>query len=116
MRVFAVSFLMLLFFSCKNEGNRAGREKNAFVMEKEMFVKVLKDYALVEGAINVNVLNVNDQTFDSLYHFDVMKKYGLTRAHYDSTAMYYSARPDEFKLILEKVLEELNKEKALLSQ
>lgn len=116
MRIFAVILLLMFIFSCGSGGRTNQNNENSYVMEPEVFVKVLKDYALVEGAINVNVLNVNDQTFDSLYHFDVMKKYGLTKANYDSTVMYYSARPDEFKKILEQVLEQLNKEKALLSQ
>jgi hypothetical protein len=102
--------------SCSFFDNNASKEKSRFIIEKHVFADVLKDYALVEGAINVNVLNINDNTFDSVYHFDVMKKYGLTKAHYDSTVQYYSARPDEFKKIMEEVLEKLNREKSVLNQ
>lgn len=116
MKQYIAIFLLFIIFSCDPSQQSAKKKNNKYVMDHELFVKVLKDYALAEGAINVNVLNVSDHSFDSVYHFNIMKKYGLTKAHYDSTVMFYSARPDEFKIILEQVLEHLNKEKAVIAQ
>jgi hypothetical protein len=116
MKSFIIILTVFLLQSCSFFSSSSKETKNEYIIERHLFVDVLKDYALAEGAINVNVLNINDNRFDSIYHFDVMKKYGLSKAHYDSTVMYYSSKPNEFKKILEEVLEKLNKEKAQLAQ
>lgn len=82
------------------------------VLEKEKFIEVLKDKSLIEAALNVNIKNVTDNTYDSVYNFNVFKENNISQAQYDSTVKYYSAKPEEFKLIMETVLEQLNVEKA----
>lgn len=104
--IFFTGFLIL--FSCKEENKAIAQD----VMDKDKFIEVLKDKSLAEAALNVNVKNVDGAKFDSVYNFNVYKENGVTRAQYDSTLKYYSAKPNEFKEVMEEVLEKLNLEKA----
>lgn len=72
---------------------------------------VFVDYTLIESTINLNIKGANDQNFDSLYNFNVFKKHNVSKAQYDSTLKYYSAKPEEFKEIMERVLERMNMQK-----
>lgn len=82
------------------------------LIERETFVEVLKDQALIESVITSNIKNVNANKFDSVYNFNVYEQNHITKGQYDSTIKYYSSKPEEFKLIMESVLEKLNEEKA----
>lgn len=104
-----IFFLGVLFLSsCKEERATIPQD----VMDREKFIEVLKDKSLAEAALNVNVKNVDGAKFDSVYNFNVYKENGITRAQYDSTLKYYSAKPKEFKEVMDEVLEKLNLEKA----
>lgn len=82
------------------------------VMDKETFIEVMKDQALIESAITSNIKNVEANKFDSVYNFNVYEQNHVTKGQYDTTLKYYSSKPEEFKLIMESVLEKLNVEKA----
>ena len=84
----------------------------AGLIDKDRFVEVIKDKALSEAALNVNPKNVDGTKYDSVYNFRVYEENKITHAQYDSTLIYYSSHPDEFKEVLEAVLEKLNIEKA----
>lgn len=99
--------IFLILFACKEESAVIPKD----VMDREKFIEVLKDKSLAEAAMNVNVKNVDGTKFDSVYNFNVYKENGVTRAQYDSTIKYYSAKPDEFKEVMEEVMEKLNLEK-----
>jgi hypothetical protein len=107
-RLFIIPILFLM--SC-NQANQAVAIPKE-VIDKEKFIEVLKDQALVEAILNTNVKNVDGSKFDSVYNFNVYKENNITKAQYDSTVKYYSAKPEEFKLIMESVLERLNVEKS----
>lgn len=104
-----ILFLSIVFFvSCKQNVEEIPKD----VIDKEKFIEVLKDKALAEAALNVNVKNVPGEKFDSVYNFSVYKENDITKAQYDSTMKYFSSRPGEFKELMESVLEKLNVEKA----
>ncbi len=101
-------FIILFFVSCSEKEEVLSKN----IIEKEKFIEVLKDKALAEAALGVNVKNVAGEKFDSVYNFNVYKENDITKAQYDSTMKYYSAKPGEFKELMEEVLEKLNVEKA----
>jgi len=104
-----ILFISILFFvSCKQSAEEIPKD----VIEKEKFIEVLKVKALAEAALNVNVKNAPGEKFDSVYNFNVYKENDITKAQYDSTMKHYSAKPAEFKEMMEAVLEKLNVEKA----
>lgn len=100
--------IFLIVFSCNN-----GSEKTPEgILEKEKFIEVLKDRALIEATLNVNIKSAEGSVYDSVYNFNVFKENNITQGQYDSTVKYYSSKPGEFKQIMEVVLEQLNIEKA----
>lgn len=99
---------ILVFVSCKQEAEVIPAD----VIDQDKFVEVMKDRTLAEAALNVNPKNITGNVYDSVYNFKVYKENGITSAQYDSTLKYYSSRPDEFKVVMEAVLEKLNMEKA----
>ncbi len=101
-------FLVISFMSCDQQQEKIPEG----VLDKEKFIEVLKDKALAEAALNVNVKNIPGEKFDSVYNFSVYKENDITKAQYDSTMKYYSSKPGEFKELMETVLEKLNVEKA----
>ena len=83
-----------------------------YVLEKEKFTEILKDKAIAESVLNLNIGNYNGTAFDSAYNFNVLKQYNVTKAQFDTTMKYYASKPEKFKEIMESVLEDLNVEKA----
>lgn len=102
--------LTLFIVGCTKPTEEIAMPKD--VIEKEKFIEVLKDQALAEAILNTNVKNVDGSKFDSVYNFNVYKENNITKGQYDSTVKYYSAKPEEFKMIMESVLEKLNVEKS----
>jgi len=107
MKTFLILAPLIFLLAC----NGGSREIPEGVLEKDKFIEVLKDRALVEAALNVNIKNVEGAVYDSIYNFNVFKENKITQAQYDSTIKYYSSKPGEFKQIMEAVLEQLNIEK-----
>ncbi|MBK6521719.1 MAG: DUF4296 domain-containing protein [Sphingobacteriaceae bacterium] len=86
---------ILFFVSCKQSAEEIPKD----VIDKEKFIEVLKDKALAEAALNVNVKNVPGEKFDSVYNFSVYKENDITKAQYDSTMKYYSTKPRRIQRI-----------------
>ncbi|MBL7917426.1 MAG: DUF4296 domain-containing protein [Bacteroidia bacterium] len=96
-----------MLFSCEREKTE---QTPLNLIEREKFIEIMKDYALVESMLNSNTANASGPAFDSIYNFDVLKENGVTSSSYDSTLMYYTAHPDEYKELMDDVLEKLNVE------
>ena len=101
---------VFMFASCIDPSKETNVPKN--IIEEEKFIEVLKDLALAESALNLNITNLSGPQFDSIYNFNVYAENGVTKSEYDSTLKHYSSKPGEFKRIMEVVLERLNIEKS----
>ncbi len=100
---------MFLLLACESESIE---QASSNLIERDKFIEIMKDYALVESMLNSNTANANGPAFDSIYNFDVLKENEVTKSQYDSTLVYYTAHPDEFKELMDEVLEKLNIEMA----
>lgn len=111
----SLTFLLLLplgiSMSRCGSGESEGQAPN-YVIEEEKFVEMMTDFALVESTLNLNVNSRNGAAFDSAYNFNILNEHKVSKGKYDSTLKYYSSKPEEFKRIMETVLERLNIEKA----
>ncbi len=106
---YAVIFSFIIFVACTRstvEVDPTG------ILDKSKFIDVLKDKALAEAALNVNAKNVGGEKYDSVYNFNIYGEHGVTKAQFDSTMKFYSARPAELKELMDSVLQSLNLEKA----
>lgn len=99
---------MLVFAACKPPQEESERVPD-YILDEQVFVDVLTDSYLSEGASGVNVKNVMGTQFDSTYAFNPLKDRGIDKIAFDSTVAYYSRHPKKFKLIYDKVLDKLSR-------
>lgn len=97
--------LTLLLGSCGNPPESdTDVEIPAGILGEEQFSKVLADFALAEGAVNINVKNIQIQRFDTAYAFDPLKDNQVRKGQYDSTLLFYANHPKLYKKVYESAL------------
>jgi hypothetical protein len=74
------------------------------ILSEDQFAKVLADFALAEGATNMNIKNVAFQKFDTVYAFNPLKENNIRLSQYDSTILFYSQHLESYKKIYDNVL------------
>ena len=96
-------FIVAGLISCKP--NPASK----YIIPRQKFVEILTDIYMVDGyyMMNYNYLTKHKDTTN--YYNDVLKQYGYTKASFDSTLKFYSARTKRFETIYDDVITNLNK-------
>ncbi len=80
-------------------------------LDKEQFTALLIDMHKVDGTLAVNRgLRGNDELKNYSYYNDLFKKYGITRADFDSCMYYYSAQTVLFSKMYDVILDSLNRQ------
>jgi hypothetical protein len=103
---FCASFII----SCDNKEDETTVPKN--VLDEERFANTLVNFALAEGAANMNIKNLPVQKLDSAYAFNPLKDASVRPTQYDSTVKFYVLHPDLYKKVYEKVLVKLSEMEA----
>jgi hypothetical protein len=86
------------------------------VIDSVTFAKVLADMHIMDGGAKFQAFPDNRIVANKYsQNLGVLKKYHLDKAKFDSTMVYYSAHPDKFERVYNKVLQILSEEQALLS-
>ncbi len=98
---------MVLCVSCRPKSDE-NDPAPSYVLSEQVFLKVLTDAYLGEGAAGVNVKNITGEKFDSAYVFNPFEDNGVTKAQYDTTVLYYSQHPIKLKEIYNKLLDNLS--------
>ncbi len=108
--IFAGLVIASMLFSCNNNAIKVPEKPKDLIGEKAM-VDLLYDMAVVTAAkgSNKKVLE-NNGIFPEAYIF---KKYAIDSVQFAKSNEYYSYKPDVYESIYAKVLERLNKEKAI---
>lgn len=83
-----------------------GCNRNRPISKKEM-ARILKDFYLVDGTVYATSQGRYADSID--YYSNILESHGYTRAQFDSSLKYYSAKTDEFNDILDRVIMELQK-------
>jgi hypothetical protein len=78
------------------------------VLQPDKMASVMAELTLAEAAINMHSFTSGAGKTDSL-KFNVYRTQGISRGAYDSSLVFYSADPEEFKLIYDKVVEKLSR-------
>lgn len=102
---FIIGLCLLATFSCEQKEDTA---LPAGILNEEKFAMVLTDFALSEGAANMNIKNLPIHQLDSAYAFDPLNDNNVRKGQYDSTVKYYSLHPEIYKRVYEKVLQNLS--------
>ena len=72
---------------------------------------ILYDYYVSQGMADLPNDNSRDREYQrDLYFNIVLKKYGLTRAEFDSSMVYYYTRADRFDAVMQRVAERLEEQ------
>ncbi len=80
-------------------------------LDKDQFTALLIDMHKVDGTLAVNRgLRGNDELKNYSYYNDLFKKYGITRADFDSCMYYYSAQTVQFSKMYDVILDSLNRQ------
>jgi hypothetical protein len=116
MRFFLILLLPVYISSCASNSDATSEIIPANVIDSLTFAKVLADMHIMDGGAKFQAFPDN-RIAANKYSQDlgVLKKYNLDKAKFDSTLVYYSAHPDKFDRVYNKVLEILSEEQALLN-
>ncbi|MGZ4090310.1 MAG: DUF4296 domain-containing protein, partial [Bacteroidia bacterium] len=87
------------FISCSKEEEELVIPEG--ILSKDEYVKVLTDLSLAESAANLNIQGLKLEKMDSAYAFNPLKENNVSRGKYDSTSLFYSQHPQEYKEIYE---------------
>jgi len=93
----SIFLVFVLLVSCVGSGRKQ-------IIPAKKFVNILVDLHLADAiAIEKWSLNLSYQLDSTSLYGSVFNKYGVTKAQFDSTMLYFSARPDVFQKIYNKV-------------
>lgn len=101
--IWGVSLLLVGFIS--------GCHDKKAPLDKEQFTSLLLDMHRVDGTLAVSKgSRGNNDLKNYTYYNDLFKKYGITRAEFDSCMYYYSAQTVMFSKMYDVVIDSLNKQ------
>lgn len=101
LRISLIFTLLLGFGSCHKK----------MPLNQEQFTALLLDMHRVDGTLAVNRTSRGSSDLRNYaYYNDLFKKYGITRADFDSCMYYYSAQTVLFSKMYEVIIDSLNKQ------
>lgn len=109
MRILTFIVLLVVFQSC-DEGLK-GLDKPDNLIPKEQMIDIMTDMLILEGHIQNTYSTVNRYykvMTASGRHY--LKTKGITEKQYEESFIYYNSNQLEYKEILDKVMERLQKE------
>ena len=98
-RIICITFLTALIISCTQE-NIPPKS----LLSKKQLIEVLYDFHLVDAASKQSIIanNRNNKIKHAQYK-GILEHHKISKDQFDSTINYYIARPEEVKMIYEKV-------------
>ncbi len=86
-------------------------KKQEVPLDKDQFRSLLIDLHRVDGTLAVNrSMGGYDELKNYAYYNDIFKKYGITRADFDSCMYYYSAQTVMFSKMYDVIIDTLNRQ------
>lgn len=96
--ILKIFILSVLLYSC------SGEETNSYIIPKEELIPVLLDFHIINAASKQGVIGNNRNNLVRHQQYaGILEKHKIEREKFDSTMMYYSYRPEEYKIIYEQV-------------
>lgn len=95
--------LVLLLVAC---GTQDAPPKD--ILDREQFKELLLQAQLIEARVNHELIVEHlSQTPTAQYYSDLFEREKVTEQQFTATFEYYTARPEEMKLIYEEIITEL---------
>lgn len=109
MKNFLGIFILVLLQSCNSE--LQGLKKPDDLIPKDQMIQVITDMLILEGHIQTTYSTVNRyykvMSASGRYY---LKTQHISEKQYEDSFVYYSGRNEEYKVMLDKVMENLQKE------
>src|SRR4051812_4103443 len=106
-RAIFIVLCVALCVSCRPKSDE-DEQPPPYILNEQLFLKVLTDCYLGEGAAGINVKSVTGEKFDSAYIFNPFADNNITKQQFDTTIVYYSKHPQKLKEIYNKLLDNLS--------
>jgi len=103
---FIFLLVLLPFTACVEKSASENRPPN--LLSDEAFVDLLVNFSISESASSINIKQVANLKFDSVYAFYPLTEKNIRKSQYDSTLAYYAGHIGEYKAIYETVLERIS--------
>lgn len=85
------------------------------VLSKRQMTEVLYDLHRADGILQAAGYNYGKDEELAKYYQQVLDRHGITQAQFDSSLVWYTAHPKQFKIVYPKVVERLKAEKEELT-
>lgn len=103
-KTISITFLYLLIISCSKN------EKNTYIIPQKDLIPILCDFHIFDAAARQGLIKNNrNNLIRHKQYKSILSKYKMERTRFDSTINYYSQRPEEHKLLYQKVETQLIK-------
>jgi hypothetical protein len=113
MKLFIFIICLVCLVSCKFKKNEADYP----VIPEDKFITLLVDYHLAEGISFSEYYRLKTKNFKHMNINDsVLKSNGYTKAIFDSSVSFYSAKPEKYDVIYDKVIAKLSRMQAEIQQ
>lgn len=97
--IFGCLILAFLLQSC-------ARQKPEGLIQEESFAKVLTDIQITEAMMQ-DLIGPEKDSIAKIYYDQIFQTHHITRKNFEITMDYYSHRPEDFKRLSQKVLNDL---------
>tara|TARA_B100000401_G_scaffold239603_1_gene162475 strand:+ start:2632 stop:2973 length:342 start_codon:yes stop_codon:yes gene_type:complete len=92
------NLICILILSCSQ------KETNTYIIPQEELIPMLCDFHIFDAASKQGVISNNRNNLVRHQHYNsILLKYKVERSKFDSTISYYSQRPEEHKILYQKV-------------
>lgn len=109
MRILLVIFVLVCLQSCNSELH--GLKKPDNLIPKDQMIQVMTDMLILEGHIQTTYTTVNRYyKVMSASGRSYLKTQHISVKQYEDSFAYYSCENEEYRVMLEKVMENLQKE------
>jgi len=109
---FIIVLCLAIYSSCAPRDEEGGPVPD-YILKEDVFIDVLTDCYLGEGAAGINVKNVTGTKFDSAYLFNPFEDHRISKQQFDTTIVWYSQHPKKLKEVYNKLLENLSRIQAV---
>lgn len=80
------------------------KETNTYIIPQDKLIPMLCDFHIFDAASKQGVISNNRNNLVRHQHYkSILLKYKIERSKFDSTITYYSQRPEEHKILYQKV-------------
>ncbi len=96
--------IIISILSCTENKN----VPNTYIIPEEKMIEILKDFHITDAASKQGVISNNRNNYiRNQQYLSILSKHEIEKARFDSTIIYYSERPEDFKKLYDRLENEM---------